>query len=43
MHFMFHHFDEANDYAMKAREICLELRKKEKIHIGLKLRKRKHP
>ena len=28
MHFMFHHFDEANDYATKAREICRKLRKK---------------
>ena len=28
MHFMFHHFDEANDYAKKAREICLQLRKR---------------
>ena len=25
---MFHHFDEANDYATKAREICRKLRKK---------------
>jgi len=30
MHFMFHHFDDANVYAKKAREICLELRQKGK-------------
>lgn len=30
MHFMFHHFDEAKDYAQKAREICLQLRQKGK-------------
>ena len=28
MHFMFHHFEEANEYAKKAREICLQLRNK---------------
>ncbi len=28
MHFMFHHFDDAHEYAKKARSICSELRKK---------------
>ncbi len=30
MHFMFHHFDEANSFAQKARKICRELRLKGK-------------
>ena len=30
MHFMFHHFDEANSFAQKARNICRELRLKGK-------------